>query len=251
MRSQLVNGIIPRDGSALVSAVKHYNELFSETYEFGHRILGVANKWLRFKLLTQQYLEHRRKAQSLTSFSDLQDWLNETWYAIHINPINVLNEEDLSARYRPLEYQIERVVARDDLDYKVRITGWFEEEVQGQGWLMTLRVYANDVRYRTVPTLTGLRGLGLYVLSSDYETDNNGRNFFRLTIALLVRDFKLTDEEDPRWFRDPMLGIFDDDEDDLDIEDHLSPAERRAREAEEGWLDDEIKGLDTYDDFSR
>lgn len=192
--------------------------------------------WCELRLVSRQYLEIRKHVQSITTFVELEKWLNERQFDVYAAPLNIIDSRRYVTPY--IRAHIDSV-DRKQIDHTFNHDVMLEEQFSGKGWEVEIWFTVNQGRFDQLGLKMALAAYGIYVFSMSYSQDKAGKPCYKASAYVLRRDFKMTDANLSRFKDDLDFDPEDDDEDDEEI----SESEERARMFEDGFLDQEIEGI--------
>lgn len=195
------------------------------------------------RIATEQYCWYRQQVQSLTTFDALQTWLNDEQFGVYSAPYNVMDARRYPDRYR--RATVDKVTT-EKINHIFRHDEYEEETIHGVGWEVELKFEIKVGRFDSIALKLGLAALGIYTYSGEYTTIK-GRPTYSIFCYMLERDWKMTDAKDSRWYT-PTWTPLNEIEDEEDHEEEVinearAKAEMRAKDFEDGLLDDEIEEI--------
>lgn len=196
--------------------------------------------WCELRLVARQYQATRSKVQQITTFAELEQWLNERQHEVFAAPLNIL---DIRRYVTPYKRAHIDSVARKQINHTFQHDVMLEEQFSGKGWEVEIWFETGPGRYDQLGLKMALAAWGIYAYSISYGQNKSGAPCYQVSAYILKRDFNMTDANKARWNHDPMLLGPDLDDDDDEDDDTISQAEQRARMFEEGLLDQEIEGI--------
>lgn len=203
-------------------------------YENSWRLSEIGERpenYRRLRMITRQYVEHRRRLHALTTLTDVERWLNHEHLALFNVPMNHL---DLQRKpTAPHEFKFYNVVRDSLIDTIHRLDSFTEEPVKGEGWSGNLMVKIKpNPRHDITALKFALGSYGIYITETLYAPIQDTWAGLDFSFVMLRRDFKFKDFREEDWLNPDMV---DDDDDRFD---HMSLEELEQLDRDELFDDD-------------